>query len=400
VTHDAGVREDATGSPAAEEVSLGRIARTFLRLGAVGFGGPAAHIALLQEELVERRRWIDRERFLEALGVSSLVPGPTSSELAIHTGYLLGGQPGALVAGISFVLPAFVVMTGLSAAYVAAGGFEVRDDLVAGIQPVVIAVIVAAVWRLRSAVAGWLATALAGAVAVLTVSLPAWEPLWLLGAGLTVASAGTSARRRLAREERGVVGEVAAGGTAGLVLAAAAGVAVVGAIPALAWVFLKTGALLFGGGYVLLPLLEPEVLARGWLTRGEFLDGIALGQATPGPIVTTSAFVGYVVSGVAGAAVATVAIYLPSFVVVMAGTGPFLRSFRRRPAVRDFLRGANAAAVGAIAGAGILLGRTALGSPLRLAVGLAATVALLARVPVWAVLLAGGAVGLAAGAFG
>jgi chromate transporter len=400
VTDDARVRGDATGSPAAGEVSLGRIARTFLRLGVVGFGGPAAHIALLQEELVERRRWIDRERFLEALGVSSLVPGPTSSELAIHTGYLLGGQRGALVAGVSFVLPAFIIMTGLSAVYVAAGGFEVRDDLVAGIQPVVIAVIVAAVWRLRSALVGWLPAALAAAVAVLTVALPAWEPTWLLGAGLVAAVAGTSARRRPASEERGAVDAVAAGGAAGTILAAAAGVATVAAIPALAWVFLKTGVLLFGGGYVLLPLLEPEVLAREWLTRSEFLDGIALGQATPGPIVTTSAFVGYVVSGVAGAAVATVAIYLPSFAIVMAGTGPFVRSFRRRPAVRDFLRGANAAAVGAIAGAGVLLGRTALGSPLRLGVGLAATAALLARVPVWAVLLAGAAVGLAAGALG
>jgi chromate transporter len=163
-------------------------------------------------------------------------------------------------------------------------------------------------------------------------------------------------------------------------------------------VFLKTGALLFGGGYVLIPLLEPEVVGRGWLTRSQFLDGIALGQATPGPIVTASAFVGYGVAGLAGAVIATVAIYVPSFVAVMAGTGPFLRSFRSRPAVRSFVSGVNAAAVGAIAGAGVILGRTALGSPLRGVIGGAAAVALLLRVPIWAALLAGAAVSLVAGA--
>lgn len=378
-------------------MALGRIAATFLRLGAIGFGGPAAHIALMQEELVERRRWISRDRFLDALGVTNLIPGPNSSELAIHAGYLMGGQPGALVAGLCFVLPALVVMTALSAAYFAAGGFTVREDLFAGLQPVVIAVIAVTLWKLRSAVTGWLTFGLGVSSAVLTVAFPGLEPAYLLGAGLISLLASAAARRRIRREERGTAGAVLGMRGALPVLVAVLGAA---ALPALAWVFLKTGALLFGGGYVLIPLLEPEVLGRGWLSRPEFLDGIALGQATPGPIVTTSAFVGYAVSGVGGALVATAAIYLPSFVVVMAGTGPFLRAVKDRPAVRWFTRGVNAAAVGSIAGVAVTLSRTALATPLRVVIGLLAVLALLRRVPIWVVLPAGAAVGLVAGAVG
>ena len=171
-------------------------------------------------------------------------------------------------------------------------------------------------------------------------------------------------------------------------------------IPALAWVFLKTGALLFGGGYVLVPLLEPEVLARGWLTKGQFLDGIALGQATPGPIVTTSAFVGYRVAGVTGAVVATVAIYLPAFVIVLAASGPFVRSMRDRPSVRAAATGFNAAAIGAIGAAAVSLGRVGLAGPLRVAVAFAAAVALWRKVPVWAVLIGALVVGVVASTIG
>jgi chromate transporter len=375
-----------------QRVALGRIAATFLRLGAIGFGGPAAHIALMQEELVERRRWIPRDQFLDALGVTNLIPGPNSSELAIHTGYLMAGQLGALVAGLCFMLPALVVMTALAAAYFAAGGFEVRDDLFSGLQPVVIAVIAVTLWRLRVAVAGWLPLALGLAAAAFTIVLPGWEPLYLLGAGaVSLLASGSNA----SRSERGSAGLAWTAGALP-VLAVVLGAA---ALPALALVFLKTGALLFGGGYVLVPLLEPEVLSRGWLTQPEFLDGIALGQATPGPIVTTSAFVGYAVSGVAGALIATAAIYLPAFVAVMAGTGPFLRAFKDHPAVRAFARGVNAAALGAIAGVAVILSRTALASPLRVGIGLTAAAALLRRVPIWVVLPAGAAIGLAAAAF-
>lgn len=216
-------------------------------------------------------------------------------------------------------------------------------------------------------------------VAVLTVLLPAFEPVWLLAAGTLTFGIW---RIELLRASKGEVTTSVA-----LILPISLGaVAGAAALPALAWVFVKTGALLFGGGYVLIPLLQPEVLARGWLTKVQFLDGIALGQATPGPIVTTSAFVGYAVAGAPGAVVATVAIYVPSFVFVMAGTGPFLRSFRDRPAVRAFTRGVSAAALGAIAGAGVTLGRVGLNTPLKATIGIVALLALLRRVPIWLVL--------------
>ncbi|MGH2556467.1 MAG: chromate efflux transporter [Actinomycetota bacterium] len=371
---------------------LRTIALTFLRLGIIGFGGPTSHIALMHEHLVERRGWIDRARFTEALGVTSLIPGPNSSELAIHTGYLMAGQAGALVAGVCFALPAIVLMILLSAAYFRAGSFSVRADLFAGLQPVVIAVIAVTLWRLRSAVRTRLLVAVAAAVAVLTVVLPAFEPIWLLGAGALTWGVWEGSRWRTVRGE--------ASARTALVLPVLIGaVAGAAALPALAWVFLKTGALLFGGGYVLIPLLQPEVLARGWLTKAQFLDGIALGQATPGPIVTSSAFIGYAVAGVPGAVVATVAVYIPAFLFVMAGTGPFLRSFRDRPAVRAFIEGVTAAALGAVAGAGITLGRVGLNSPLKAAIGAGAVLALLWRVPIWVVLPTAAAVSILVGAF-
>ena len=369
---------------------LRHIAAVFLRIGVLGFGGPAAHLGLMQDELVRKRGWLDARRFTELVGVTNLIPGPNSSEVAIHTGYVLAGVRGGLVAGACFALPATIFVTALAAAYFASGGFSVRDDLFAGMEPVVVVVMVLAIWRLRSAVENSLGALIAVAAFALTLAFPGWEPVWLLGAA-AIALAFSGVRR----DERGSVLPGVA------ILGAAAALAAIGAseLPALAWVFLKTGLLLFGGGYVLIPLLQPEVIGRGWLTDAQFLDGIALGQATPGPIVTASAFVGYGVAGVGGAAVATAAIYLPAFVAVLAGTGPFLRAFRERPAVRAAVAGVSAAALGEIGAAAVTLGRHALDGPLRIAVGAAAVVALLARAPTWAVLLAGAAAGVITGAF-
>jgi chromate transporter len=286
-----------------------------------------------------------------------------------------------------------VLMTLLSAVYFRAGRSAVRTDLFAGLQPVVIAVIAVTLWRLHSAVRAVSLISIGVAVAVLTVLLPALEAVWLLAAGGLTLGAWAGSRRRQA-------GGGVAVGTALILPVLVGAVAGAAALPALAWVFLKTGSLMFGGGYVLIPLLQPEVLARGWLTKSQFLDGIALGQATPGPISTSSAFVGYAVAGLPGAVVATAAIYVPSFVFVMAGTGPFLRSFRDRPGVRAFIRGVTAAALGAIAGAGVTLGRVGLNTPLKVGIGVVALVALLRRVPIWIVLPAAAALSVLVGAFG
>jgi chromate transporter len=355
------------------------VASTFLRLGAIGFGGPTAHIALMQDELVDRRRWVSREQFMDALGVTNLVPGPNSSEMAIHIGYLASGRAGGALAGVCFALPAFVLMTGLAALYFALGRLGVSPDLLNGLQAAGVVVIVFALWRLRATVRDPRGAAVAVAAFGLTLALPMWSAVWVLAGGVATFGLWSWGRR-------GEHGGVAAGGMAilGVVPLAVLGI---GQMPALAWVFLKTGALLFGGGYVLVPLLEPEVLARGWLTKAQFLDGVALGQATPGPIVTSSAFVGYRVSGVVGALVATAAIYLPAFLIVLAASGPFVRTIRRRPGVRAAASGFNAAAFGAIAASVVSLARVGLAGPFRLTVGAVAAVALWSRVPVWAVLI-------------
>jgi chromate transporter len=362
---------------------VAEVARYFLRLGALGFGGPNAHIAAMHEDLVERRGWLDQRHFLDVVGITNLIPGPNSSEIAIHIGYLRAGVPGGLVAGLSFLLPAFFMLLVISWAYFGTSGFDAREDLLAGIQPVALAAIVVALWRLRDGWwGGWRKPVLALAALGFTLAFPRLSPLVLLAAGLGSVLAARPW----------------AGGAAiiPVVLAAIPGAS----LGALAWLFLRTGLLLFGGGLVLVPLLAPEVVGRGWLTESQFLDGIALGQATPGPIVLTSVFVGYGVQGVAGAIVATAAIYLPSFVAVLAGTGPFLRRVRGRPAVAAFVEGVTAAAMGASLAAAILLAPAALDAAFPVAVFVLAVVAMLLRVPVVLAVAGGAALGLAGGALG
>lgn len=363
---------------------LAEIAAVFLRISAVGFGGPNAHLAIMHDELVERRGWLSEERFVSVVGITNLLPGPNSSEVAIHLGYLRGGRPGGLVAGIAFGIPSFLAVVLLSWLYFAGSDLPLRAGVSAGLQPAVVAVLAVALWRLRGVVTETelslgASTSLAIGALVLTLAFPGWEPLVLLGAGLIALT--------LARLAPGLA-ELSTP-----ILAAVMGVA---ALPALAWVFLKTGALLFGGGYVLVPLLQPEVVGRGWLSEGQFLDGIAIGQVTPGPIVMTAAFVGYAVAGLGGAAVAAVAIYLPSFLAVLGLSGPLLdRALESRP-LRVFVAGVTAAAFGAIAAAGYILGRQALTGPIRVGIFLATLVAGGLGVPVWIIVPVAGLVGVTA----
>lgn len=370
---------------------LREIVLYFLRLGVVGFGGPNAHIAAMHDDLVRRRGWVDERHFLDMVGVTNLIPGPNSSEVAVHLGYVRAGTRGGVAAGLAFMLPALLMMLGLSWAYFAFGEFRLRDDLLAGIQPVALAVIGATLWRLRAGVlGGWRKPALALAAIGLTLVFPRALPLIILGAGfVSVASV------RAVGPVRSLLPVPLLPVPLLALLAAPAS-----ELLALAWVFLRTGALLFGGGLVLVALLGPEVTVRGWLTERQFLDGIALGQATPGPIVLTSAFVGYAVAGTAGALIATGAIYLPSFLAVLAGTGPFLRRFRENRAVATFVEGVTAAALGSVLAEGALLAREGLASPFRATVFVLGVVAVLLRVPVVWVVLGGAALGAAAGLAG
>ena len=332
--------------------SLREVAWIFLRLGVIGFGGPAAHIALMEDAVVHRRKWVKRQHFLDALSVTNMVPGPNSSELAIHVGYLRAGVPGGLVSGICFILPAFLLMLALSWAYFEFGSVPQVVWLFYGVKPAIIAIIAATAYRLyKPAVTDRPQRVLASAALVVTVVAPALAVAVLIVAGLI----------GIAIYSKGPFKFPGAGVLAGAYAAAPMiSEASLQTLLALAWVFLKAGALLFGGGFVIIPLIEHEVVSvYGWLSAQQFIDGVALGQATPGPIVITAAFVGYAAAGLAGAAVATAAIFLPAFVIVLAGTGPYLERIRGSETARAFLKGTNAAVIGTIVGAGVLLMRSA-----------------------------------------
>lgn len=344
----------------------GELARVFLRISLLGFGGPNAHLALMLDEVVEKRRWVTREHFLHLLGVTNLLPGPNSSEVAIHIGYTQRGWRGGLTTGLAFVAPAFVIVVLLSFLYFRFGTLPAVEGLFWGLKPVIVAIILGAGWKLgRAAVTDGRLLALAlGGIAV-AVFLDGWEVTAMAAGGLI----GWITYRRTVRPDEVPAGDADAQAVvppeepenaeerrpALVVLPLGALAAGVGELGRLFWVTLWTGSVLFGGGYMLVALLQPYVVETyGWLTTQQFLDGIALTQAVPGPIVTLVAFVGYAVAGVPGAAVATVGIYLPSFAAVFL-VAPHLEHWRRLDWVRAALKGVNAVVAGAILGVALTL---------------------------------------------
>lgn len=343
------------------------LAGLFLKLGLTAFGGPAAHIALMEEEVVRRRKWMDHEAFLDLLGLCNLLPGPNSTEMAIHIGLHQAGWRGLLLAGLCFILPAALVTLGFAALYVHFGRLPAAQGFLMGIKPVVLAIVAQAVWNLgRSALRTW-RNALLG-VAVLAAScLGIQEALLILGAGaisllLARPSAGASAL-----------------GLALAPLPATAALAFPFSLGGLFWVFLKVGATLFGSGYVLIAYLRTDLVHRlGWLTETQLLDAVAVGQVTPGPVFTTATFIGYLLGSWRGALVATVAIFLPAFLLVGA-SGFFLPRIRRSPALSAFMDGVNAAAVALMATALWDLGRATLALPETFALGLLAAWLLIGR---------------------
>jgi chromate transporter len=367
---------------------LGELARLFLRLGVTAFGGPAAHVALMHEEVVRRRGWMDEQRFLDLVGATSLIPGPNSTELAMHVGRLRGRGRGLVVAGAAFILPAALIVLVLAWAYVEYGSTPAADALLYGIEPVIIAIVVHALVSLsRTALRGPLLVAL-GAGALLLYLRGVNEIAQLFGAAALAALA-----RRAAAAARG--GPAAPWGLVAApfvpLAAAPAGVD----LDRLFLVFVKIGAVLYGSGYVLLAFLRSDFVARlGWLTDAQVLDAVAIGQATPGPVFTTATFVGYVVAGLEGAVLATVGIFLPSFLLV-AALNPLIPRLRQSPWTAALLDGVNAAAVGLMAGVTALLARDALVDAITVTLAVAAAVVMLAtRInPAWLV-AAGGAVGL------
>jgi len=376
------VHREGRGPHTVGLVALGLL---FARLGSTAVGGPAAHIALMQRELVEERGWLSNAEFLDLVGASNAIPGPTSTEVAMYTGRRHGGIPGLVVAGLGFIAPAALIVGVLAWAYVRYGTRPAVGDVLAGVKPVVVAVVLMAVVRLgRAAFTSRLLMAIgAGVLAAYLAGLN--EPVLLLAASGAAATAGGWRRHPP--------------GTAAL--AAVIGVPALAAtqtanpdLPRIFGAFLKIGALLFGSGYVLLAFLRRDlVLSYGWLTEGQILDAIAVGQVTPGPVFTTATFVGYLLRGVPGAVVATVAIFLPAFVMT-AVLEPLIAKLRAKPVTAAALDGLNAAAVALMLGVTWYLARDAVVDvpTALLAVGSLAVLLRFEVNPVWLM-----AVGAAAG---
>jgi chromate transporter len=355
------------------------LALAFLRLGVTAFGGPAAHIAMMEDEFVRRRAWLTREEFLDLVGAAGLIPGPSSTEVAIYVGYRRAGWRGLLVAGLCFILPAALMVAAIAWAYVRFGRLPAVGGALYGIKPVIIAVVVQALVAFgRTAIKSRWLLAL-GAAAVVANALGASPVLVLLGAGLLASLGGWRPRGAAA-----LVWPFAASGVAG----APTGLA------KLFFVFLKMGAVVFGSGYVLLAFLRADLVDEThWLTEHQLVDAVAVGQVTPGPVFTTATFIGYVVAGVPGAVVATVGIFLPSFVLV-ALSGPLIPRLRRSPVAGAFLDGVNVASLALIAVVAVELGRSAIVDAFTLVLAAASAVVLIAwRVNSAWLVLGGGVAG-------
>jgi chromate transporter len=329
--------------------TLVEVAREFLRLGFIAYGGPAAHVAMMEEQFVRRRGWLTRERFLDLLGAVNLLPGPSSTELAIYLGEIRAGLAGLIVTGACFILPAAILVTGLAWAYLKFGTLPQVAGLLFGIKPVVMALVAQAVWNLgKTALRNVPLVALALSVVLLATA--GIHAVWLLiGAGplwMTLREGKRLAGNRAALGAWIGLGSGTMGGALGV-------------LPVFFY-FLKIGAVLIGSGYVLLPVLRSDlVLNLHWLTEAQLLDAVAVSQATPGPFFTVATFIGFVLAGWRGATLATLGMFLPAFVYVGVTSG-FLPKLRKSPLAGAFLDGVNAAAVALMAFVGWQFGRAAL----------------------------------------
>ena len=394
------------------------MAGAFLKLGCIAFGGPAAHVGLMEEEFVRRRRWLSREEFLDVLGAMNLLPGPNSTEMTIHLGWRRAGWPGFFVGGLAFILPAALITSAVAWFYVRFGALPQGRALLYGVKPTIIAVIALAVIRLaRSALRGTRAAVLA--VAAFAACACGLDPLAaLLAAGALSllwtrlrggpAGAASAALAALpaaplsasSSSSAATTAKAAASSSSAAMAASAAPLAAAAAAPfglgALFLFFLKVGGLLYGSGYVLVAFIRGDLVQRWhWLTEAQLLDAVAAGQITPGPLFSTATFVGYLLGGAAGAAVATAAIFVPAFAYV-AASAPLLPKLRRSPSAAAFLDGVNAAAVALMALVAALLGRTAIVDPFTALLAAACLVAALRfRVNAAWLVLGGALLGLA-----
>lgn len=326
-----------------DRTSLKELAFLFLRLGFTAFGGPAAHIAMMEDEVVRRRAWLTRDEFLDLLGATNLIPGPNSTEMAIHIGHRRRGWKGLIVAGTSFILPAMFIVMAIGWAYVRYRSLPQVAGILYGVKPVIIAVVVQAIWSLGHTALKTKLLAAVGIAGVVLTFLGVHELIILGGGGLLLALFYLSRKGSL----NGTICAVFSTSPLAFLFQSGIGSAAVATFN-LWWLFLffvKVGAVLYGSGYVLLAFIRADLVERWhWLTESQLLDAIAVGQVTPGPVFTTATFVGYVLGGSKGAVVATIGIFLPAFVFV-ALSGPLVPKIRNSPTAAAFLDGVNAAAM-------------------------------------------------------
>ncbi|MDB4957919.1 MAG: Chromate transport protein ChrA [Myxococcales bacterium] len=354
-------------STADERTPLRELAWLFLKLGTTAFGGPAAHIAMMEDEVVRRRQWMTRERFLDLLGATNLIPGPNSTEMAIHIGHARRGWSGLVLAGVCFIMPAVVIVSMIAWAYVRYGTLPAVEGVLYGVKPVIIAIVVQALWGLGKTAAKnrWLV--ILGVAALAACLAGVNELLVLLVAGAVSGIAMRISQRRAVSAASFLPWPLFASG------ASATGAAAFGLWPLFLF-FLKVGSVLFGSGYVLLAFLRADLVDNfHWLTESQLLDAVAVGQLTPGPVFTTATFIGYVLGGPKAAAVATLGIFLPAFVFV-AISGPLVPRIRKSRTAGAVLDGVNVASLALMASVTLQLGRSALidAPTVLLAVGAAA----------------------------
>ncbi|HLJ27791.1 MAG TPA: chromate efflux transporter [Candidatus Angelobacter sp.] len=369
---------------------LRELAFLYARLGITAFGGPAAHVAMMQDEVVHRRRWLTQEQFLDFLGVVNLIPGPNSTEMAIQIGYRVAGWPGLLIGGICFILPAALLTLFLAWLYVRYGTLPQAAGVLYGVKAVMVAVVLQAIWSLsHTAVKGRL-LAVIGALAIFANAFGANVLLVLFGAGIVALAAGKAAGKSLRSKVSALLVPQAPliFSTGGLAAAP------FGLLP-LFMFFLKVGAVLFGSGYVLLAFLRTDLVVRlHWLTDKQLLDAIAVGQVTPGPVFTTATFIGYLLGRGPGAVVATVGIFLPSFVFI-AVIGPLVPRLRKSVFFGAFLDGVNVGALALMVVVTWYLGRAAIIDVITGALALVSLIVLIRfKINTTWLILAGGLLGI------
>jgi chromate transporter len=368
------------------------LALVFLKLGTVAFGGPAAHIALMEEEFVRRRQWLTQQQFLDLLGVANLIPGPSSTEVAIYIGYTKRGWPGLIIAGCCFIIPAALMVTAIADIYVRYGSLPRVNGVLYAVKPVVIAVVLQAFWKLSRSAIKTRFLGVIGISAVIALLFGVENLVVLLAAGLLGSLPVLYARMKSHRTLSSALSFLWLKPKSSL--ASVVAILPVAAAPFSLWklflTFLKIGSVLFGSGYVLLAFLRSDfVLRLHWLTEKQLLDAVAVGQVTPGPVFTTATFIGYLVGGFAGATVATVGIFLPGFVLV-AASGSVVPKIRRSALAAAILDGVVAGSLALMGVATWQLGRAALVDPLTIGIACVSAVLLLGCRwnPAWLILAA------------